>query len=159
MIVATLLIAAQEEAPPPLIDIDGTLIVQFVLFLIMLIVLTRVLFRPYLSLRDARHKGIEGARHEAEQLTERAGQVNADYEGQRVKARQRGNEERQKLRTEGAAHERQVLGAARDEAGKALETARARIASESAAARTQLQTEATTLSRQIVTKILGREVA
>jgi F-type H+-transporting ATPase subunit b len=159
MIVATLLIAAQEEAPPPLIDIDGTLIVQFVLFLIMLIVLTRVLFRPYLSLRDARHKGIEGARHEAEQLTERAGQVNADYEGQLVKARQRGNEERQKLRTEGAAHERQVLGAARDEAGKALETARARIASESAAARTQLQTEATTLSRQIVTKILGREVA
>jgi F-type H+-transporting ATPase subunit b len=159
MFVATLLIAAQEEAPPPLIDIDGTLIVQFVLFLIMLAVLSRVLFRPYLALRDARHKGIEGAREEAAQLQERAGQVNADYEGKLVKARQRGNEERQKLRSEGAAYERQVLGAARDEAQKALETARARIAGETAAAREKLQAESKTLARQIVTKILGREVA
>ena len=29
MFLATLLIAAHEEAPPPLIDIDGTLFVQF----------------------------------------------------------------------------------------------------------------------------------
>lgn len=159
MFVATLLIAAQEEAPPPLIDIDGTLILQFLLFLIMLLVLSRVLFRPYLSLRDARHKGIEGARHEAQELTERAAQVNSDYEGKLVKARQRGNEERQKLRSEGAAHERQVLGAAREQSQKALDAARARISGETATARTQLQTQAATLARQIVTKILGREVA
>lgn len=159
MFVATLLIAATEEGPPPLIDLDGTLFIQFGLFVIMLIVLSRVLFRPYLQLRDARHKGIEGARHEADALRERTTQTQAEYEGKLVKAKQRGNDERQKLRTEGAAVERQLLGAARDEAQKALEAARARIGAEASSARTQLQAQSTALARQIVSKILGREVA
>ena len=159
MFVATLLIAAPEEGPPPLIDIDGTLFLQFGLFVIMLIVLSRVLFRPYLQLRDARHKGIEGAKHEAAELRERTTQTQADYESKLVKARQRGNDERQKLRTEGAAVERQVMGAARDESQKALEAARGRITGEATSARAELQKQSTALARQIVSKILGREVA
>jgi F-type H+-transporting ATPase subunit b len=159
MVVATLLIAATEEGPPPLIDIDGTLLVQFVLFLIMLVVLTRVLFRPYLQVRDARNQGIDGARKEAELLRQRTTQTQADYEGKLTQARQRGNDERQKLRTEGAVVERQVIGAARDEAQRAVEQARGRIADEAGAARAQLQAQSVTLARQIVTKLLGREVA
>jgi F-type H+-transporting ATPase subunit b len=159
MFVATLLIAAQEEAPPPLIDLDGTLFVQFALFLIMLIVLSRVLFRPYLTMRDARHKGIEGAREDAGTMQERARQTNADYDARLTKARQRGSEERARLRSEGAVYERQVLGAARDEAQKALHAARARIGSDADAARAKLAAESSALAKQIVTKLLGREVA
>ena len=77
MIVATLLIA-KEEGPAPLIDVDGTVFIQFGFFLIMLIVLSRVLFRPYLKMRDARHQGIEGAREEASAMQERARQTGAD---------------------------------------------------------------------------------
>lgn len=158
MFLATLLNAA-PEAPPPLIDVDGTLIVQFVLFLIMLGVLSRLVFRPYLKLRDARHAGIEGARHEASAMQERARQVNADYDARITKARLRGAEERQRLRTEGAVHERQVLGTAREESQKALDAARARISGEATTARGKLEADATALSRQMVKKILGREVA
>ena len=159
MLVATLLIAAQEEAPPPLIDVDGTLPVQFGLFLLMLLVLSRVLFRPYLKMRDARHQGIEGARADADQMQERARQVNADYDAKLQKARLRGSEERQRLRSEGAIYERQVLGAARDQSQKSVESARTRIGSETASARTTLAAESSTLARQIVKKVLGREVA
>ncbi len=159
MFVATLLIAAQEEAPPPLIDVDGTLFVQFALFLIMLLVLSRLVFRPYLKLRDERHHGIEGAREEAHAMEERARQANADYEAGLTRARQRGAEERQRLRAEAAIYERQVLGVARDESATALEAARARITAEATAANLKLQAESSTLARQIVTKILGREVA
>jgi F-type H+-transporting ATPase subunit b len=158
MFVATLLIA-REEAPPPLIDVDGTLFIQFGLFLVMLLVLSRVLFRPYLKMRDARHKNIEGARQEAVGMQEKARQVSADYDAKLTRARQRGAEERQRLRAEGAVHERQVLGAARDEAHKSLDAARARIRSEAGAANTQLQAQSGALARQIVTKVLGREVA
>jgi F-type H+-transporting ATPase subunit b len=159
MFVATLLIAAQqEEAPPPLIDVDGTLFIQFALFLIMLFILSRLVFRPYLKLRDERHKGIEGAREEATKMQERARGVNADYDAQLTRARQRGSEERQRLRAEAATYERQVLGAARDESQKALEAARGKIASEASDARTKLTAESTALARQIVTKVLGREV-
>jgi F-type H+-transporting ATPase subunit b len=158
MFVATLLIAAQEEAPPPLIDVDGTLFVQFALFLIMLFVLSRLLFKPYLQLRDSRHKSIEGAREEAVAMQERARQVGADYDAKLTRARQRGADERQKLRAEGAIYERQVLGAARDESQKSLEQARGKIGTEATSAREKLTAEATSLARQIVKKILGREI-
>ena len=159
MFVATLLIAVQqEEAPPPLIDFDGTLFVQFGLFLIMLFILSRLVFRPYLKLRDDRHKGIEGAREEATKMQERSRAVNADYDAQLTRARQRGAEERQRLRSEAATYERQVLGAARDESQKSLESARGKISSEASDARAKLTAESTALARQIVAKVLGREV-
>jgi F-type H+-transporting ATPase subunit b len=158
MLVATLLIA-HEEGPPPLIDVDGTLFVQFAFFVIMVIVLSRVLFRPYLAMRDARHKGIEGAREEAAAMQDRAQKTGADYDARLTKARLRGAEERARLRGEGAIHERQVLGEARDESQKVLDAARAKIAADAGAAREKLAVESTTLARQIVKKILGREAA
>jgi F-type H+-transporting ATPase subunit b len=159
MLLATLLTVATEEGPPPLIDVDGTLLIQFALFLIMLLILSRALFRPYLKLRDARHKGIEGARQEAHGMDDRVHGIIADYDAKLSAAKLRGNEERQRLRTEGAAHERQVLGRARDEAQRALEGARGKISSEANAARTKLEAESTSLAGEIVKKILGREVA
>jgi F0F1-type ATP synthase membrane subunit b/b' len=158
MLLATLLTVATEEAPPPLIDVDGTLLVQFALFLIMLVILSRTLFRPYLKLRDARYKGIEGARQDAHGMDDTVHAIIADYDAKLTAAKLRGAEERQRLRTEGAHHERQVLGRARDEAQKALEGARAKIGSEAGAARAKLEAESTTLARDIVKKILGREV-
>ena len=157
MFVATLLIA--EEGPPPLIDLDGTVFIQFAFFVIMLIVLSRFLFKPYLAMRDARHKGIEGAREEAATMQERARQTNADYDTKLTKARQRGGEERARLRGEGAVYERQVLGAARDESQKVLDAARGKIAGDATAARDKLTAESTALAKQIVKKILGREAA
>jgi F-type H+-transporting ATPase subunit b len=159
MLLATLLTVAKEEGPPPLIDVDGTLLVQFALFLIMLLILSRVLFRPYLKLRDARHQGIEGAREEAHGMDGRVQSIVADYDAKLTAAKLRGSEERTRLRAEGAIHERQVLGAARDEAQKALDAARGKIAGDAQVARTQLEQESTVLARQIVKKILGREVA
>ena len=160
MFVATLLIvAAPEEASPPLIDVDGTVFVQFAFFVIMLVVLSRVLFKPYLAMRDARHKGIEGAREEASSMQERARATNADYDAKLTRERLRGADERAKLRGEGAIYERQVLGAARDESQKTLDAARGKIAADADQARAKLAAESSTLAKQIVKKILGREAA
>jgi F-type H+-transporting ATPase subunit b len=157
MLLATLLTRAPEEAP--LIDVDGTLIVQFVLFLILLWILTQVLFRPYWKLRDQRHSSIEGAREDAHKMEERARNIVADYDAKLTGARLRGAEERQRLRSEGAVYERQVVGAARDESQKALLSARGRITSDANTARAQLELQSVSLAREIVKKILGREVA
>jgi F-type H+-transporting ATPase subunit b len=158
MLLATLLTVAPEETPP-LIDVDGTLLVQFAIFLVMLLILSRTLFRPYLQLRDARHKGIEGAREDAQAMKERARSIVASYDTKLTAAKVRGAEERQRLRSEGAVQERQVLGRARDDAQKTLDGARAKIIDEATAARTQLERESAALAQQIVKKILGREVA
>ncbi len=43
----------------PLIDIDLTAVVQFALFLITVYVSNKLLFQPYLQLRERRKAGIE----------------------------------------------------------------------------------------------------
>jgi F-type H+-transporting ATPase subunit b len=158
MLLATLLTAAQEESPP-LIDLDGTLIVQWVLFLIVMLICSQLLFKPYLKLRDSRRKNTEGAREEAHSMQKRAHDMLESYDQQLQRARTRGAEERQRLRSEGAGYEREVVGAARDEAQKALDAARQRINGEASTARKQLEAQSTLLTQQIVRKILGREAA
>lgn len=160
MVLATLLAVAQEaEEAPPLIDVDGTLFIQFALFLLMLAILSRVLFRPYLKLRDERDKGIAGARHEAGEMEKRADQIVADYDAKLTRAKQRGADERAKVRADAAAHERQVLGAARDESARVINDARAKLQAQAASARRDLDAQAQALAKQMARKVLGREVA
>src|SRR4030095_14872011 len=84
----------------PLIDIDWTLFVQFALFLVLFVVANRLLFQPYLRLRERRRAGIEGARAEAERMTAQADAKLADYEKQLAVARDRANDQGRKVRSE-----------------------------------------------------------
>lgn len=158
MLFATLL-ARVEEAPPPLIDVDGTFFLQLGLFILMWIVLSTILFRPYLRMRAQREKGIGGARDEAHKMEERASAIVADYEAKFGRAKLRGQEERQRLRSEAAARERQLVGAARDESQRVLDEAKQKVQSEAQAARAKLDAQARDLAKQMAKKILGREVA
>ena len=143
----------------PLIDIDWTVLVQFGLFLLLFVVANALLFQPYLRLRERRKQGIYGARAEAERMTAQADAKLADYEKQLAAARSRANEEGRKVRSEAAAHEKDVTDKARAEAQKAIDEASARMRQETEAARLQLLPQANTLARQIASKLLGREVA
>jgi F-type H+-transporting ATPase subunit b len=143
----------------PLIDIDLTVFVQFGLFLLLLLVSNKLLFQPYLRLRERRKDGIDGARAEAERMTAQADAKLADYEKQLAAARSRANEEGRKVRSEAAANEKDVTDRARAQAQKAIDEATAKMRQETEAARLQLLPQANTLARQIASKLLGREVA
>ena len=158
MFVALVLAFHAEEAAPPLIDLDGTLFVQLGLFLIMLLVLSRALFGPYLKMRADRDRGIAGARQEATAMADKARSIVEDYDKKLVEAKRRGGEERNKLRQEGVAHEREVVGHARAEVQSAIDAARKRIIADTTTGRASLSSEAGPLARKIVGKILGREV-
>ena len=143
----------------PLIDIDHTVFVQFGLFLLLFVVANKLLFQPYLQLRERRKAGIDGARDEAERMTAQADAKLADYEKQLASARNRANEEGRKVRAEASTHEKQVTDQARAEAQKAIDEATAKMRQETEAARLQLLPQANTMARQIASKLLGREVA
>ena len=143
----------------PLIDIDLTVVVQFVLFLITLVITNKLMFQPYLALRARRTAGIDGARAEAEAMTAKADARLADYEKQLAVARERANEEGRKVRNEAAAHEREVTDKARAAAQTSIDEAQARMRSETEAARGQLMPQAHAIASQIAGRLLGREVA
>src|SRR5689334_22698101 len=126
----------------PLIDLDLTVIVQFVLFLVLFALANRLLFQPYLELRERRKAGIDGARAEAERMTAEADAKLADYEKQLAVARDRANEEGRKVRAEAAARVAKLTDEARSAAQKEIDGAQAAMRRETEAARGQLMPQA-----------------
>lgn len=143
----------------PLIDFDGTVVVQLVLFLVLFVIANRFLFQPYLQLRERRKAGIEEAREEAERMTAQADAKLADYEKQLKVARDSANEQGRKVRLEAAAHEREVTEQAKAAAQKASDEAQTTMRRETEAARAQLMPQAEAIAKAISSKLLGREVA
>lgn len=142
-----------------LIDIDLTVLVQFALFLILFVAANKFLFQPYLKLRATRVKETTGAREEATRMTAEADAKLADYEKQLAAARAKADDEARKVRTEAAAHEREVTDKARATAVAAIEEAQGKVRTETAAARAQLMPQADAIAKSMAQKLLGREVA
>ncbi len=153
---AALVVAAQDH---PLIDIDATVLIQFVLFALLFFAARALLFRPYMKLREQRRAGMEGARDEAARMSSQADAALADYETKLGAARRKAGEESAKIRGEAAAHEREVTGAARSKAMAAMDEAQAQVRTQTEAARAELMPQADALARAMASKLLGREVA
>jgi F-type H+-transporting ATPase subunit b len=152
------LMLSAAEKTVPLIDIDGTVFVQLGIFLLLMAVLYGLVFRPYLKVREERTKGIEGARGEAKTMDQRATEIVADYDARLLKAKQRGADERLKLRAEGVAHEQRTLAAAREATQKEIDAARTKAQAEQETARKALLAEANAVGKKIAGRLLGREV-
>ncbi len=143
----------------PIIDLDSTVFLQLGVFVLTALILSRVLFKPYLAVRNARVAGIEGARDEARRMDEEAQAKMAEYDQAFNAARAKANLERAKLQAEAVTREREMVDATRKKTAQALDAARARIAQDAEAARAELQPRTREIAREIATKILGREVA
>jgi F-type H+-transporting ATPase subunit b len=143
---------------PPLIDIDGTLLVQLVLFLVAVFVLTRLLFKPYLALRAERERAIEGTIREAKQLEADAQARIAEYEGHLAQAKAKGSEERARIRAESAEKEREIVEVARAGATKRTAEARADVARRGDQARQDLLRHADDIGKQLAGRLVGRDL-
>src|SRR5690349_18845017 len=140
---------APLKADHPLIDIDGTVFIQLALFFIVALIGSRLLFRPYLKMRDERSAGIEGARDEATRLSAEAEARLSHYEKQIEGARAKAQEERRRVRTEAATTQRETTDAARAKAAKAFDDAKARVTQQTEAARKDLLPRANQVAQDI----------
>src|SRR5690554_1498236 len=98
------------------IDIDGTIIVQMLLFWFVLAFLHFTLFRPYLKAVDAREDGVAGSREEAAEMQTRAGRVIEEYEAKMRQARRDATDVRESLRNQGLQEQNDMVG---EEIGRA----------------------------------------
>lgn len=150
---------AAAAKDPPIIDLDSTVLVQLVIFIVTAVILSKYLFKPYLAVKEARSAGIEGARDEARRLDEQAKASVADFDLAFTAARSKANAERGKLQSDAVAREREITDAARKATAASVEESRKEIAKAAVEARAQLQPRAHEIGRAIFKKILGREVA
>ena len=143
----------------PLIDIDWTILLQFGLFVAMYFLANKLLFQPYVALREKRIAGIDGARAEAERMSAQADAKLADYEQKLAAARGKAAEEQRQVRAEAARHEQEVTETSRKQAQAAMDAAATRVKTETETARADLAQRAETIAREMAARLLGREAA
>jgi F-type H+-transporting ATPase subunit b len=140
------------------IDFDKTFVLQMCIFVVLILVLKPLLFDPVLKVFEEREKRTEGARAEAREMQEEAGELLRRYEGELEKIHRVASDERDHQRAETAKLEAEILLNARTVSAKIVEDGRKKIETEINAIRFDLGRQSEHLSRDMAARVLGREV-
>ncbi|MBK8480212.1 MAG: hypothetical protein IPL40_03390 [Proteobacteria bacterium] len=150
------LLSAAAHASPPVIDIDGTLVLQLALFGLLFLVLRQLVFRPHLALRRERSALVDGARAEAGQLTTQGTTAAGTHAQRLAAARQAASAQRAAQRLEAETAAQQQVAAARRAAEERLIAARTALNQSAPATALALRARADQLAAEIAAKVLGR---
>ena len=142
-----------------MISLDISILYQIILFLVLWLVLDRVLFRPYVSLLEARERKTSGARHDTAELEQAGSRLKAEYDEKIAHAQAAGGAAKEAILQDARQRREQLLGQARQEAAVTLESMRREVETQMAKERQLAASEVATVSQQMVRKILGRELA
>ena len=134
-------------------------LLQLVPFLVTLLGLHYIIFKPMLAHLADRERNIDGFKREASLLQEEVAGKLAELELKLAEARNLAAAERAALRQKRKQDEAEIIGAARSAVDTLLGDARGTLATEKASASKQLEATARSLSSNIAGNILGRPVA
>jgi F-type H+-transporting ATPase subunit b len=140
-------------------EIDPILIgLQLIPFLIALVGLHFIIFKPMLKYLEEREQSVARDRSAATGLQEQVQQKVAALEDKLTVARAEANAERVRLREQIREEEQTILERARERADVMVSEARTEIAAEREAASRTLRAETEALSQAIAKSVLGRPV-
>ena len=128
-------------------------------FLVTIIALYFIIFKPMLDYLDERLAAMEGGVSEARELEARIAEQTAEYDEKLRAARAQASDLRARMRDETEAEVDAVLAKARAEADAEVEAARVSIQAEADAARAALEETAAALAGTIAGRVLGKPVA
>lgn len=136
------------------VDVDITVGIYLVVFLIMLFVLKSLLFDPYLAVREKRAQGIGGNRDKADAMKRQADEALHEYEARIEEARNEAARVRAGVRREGSDKQKAILEEAYDKAAADLKAHREDLEAQVDGARNAMRKEAEGLSKLIVERLL-----
>ena len=149
---------AAEEGGGSLIEVNWTLAVQLISFLLLLAVLHKLLYRPLIGALEGRSAAIaqqlaeaqaarETAQRELGAMEERIRAAHADAQALRERALREAGELRERLSAE-----------ARQEAARLVEAAQAQVGQEVRRARAELRSEVGVLATQIAERLVRKSL-
>lgn len=136
-------------------EINATLLVLMVLFLLLFAWLPPMLFDPLLALFAERERRIEGAKHQAKVLAHTAEAKLQEVEEKIKVAQKEGRQLLTSLKAEGEAYQRNLLDQARTEAKEKSEVAKTKLKTEIQKVKEQLQKEVAPMADSIVERLAG----
>jgi F-type H+-transporting ATPase subunit b len=141
-----------------MIDINVSLFIQIVNFIILLIALNFLLFKPIRKIMQEREQGISSALEDAKAAQNRMQSLLEQYNASLAESKQKAATAYNSIYQQGLDTQRDTISAERTKAGEMLDKARAEIAAAAGAARAELKKEAERLSQEITSKLIGRAV-
>jgi F-type H+-transporting ATPase subunit b len=140
------------------INLDITFIIQIVNFLILMLVLNVLLYKPVRKFLADRTAEIAGGHEKAAEVDRDVQDKMTQYEDRLREAKIKASEERGILKKAALAEETSILDKARKEATDSVNALKGQVAKEAAEAREYLKEQTQSLSLEICEKVLGRRL-
>jgi F-type H+-transporting ATPase subunit b len=138
---------------------DWTLIVQIVNFIVLIMVLNAVLYKPIRNMLIERQKTINQFEKDIDTLQEDAAENDQAFQSTISEAKAKGFREKEAMKEAGEEEEKRLINELQEKAQADLEAVRAQIAKDAGAAREKLKAQSEAFSVAIAEKILGRSVS
>jgi len=151
-------LAAEAEHAPGIINLNLTLLLQTINFIILAIVLYKFLFKPLGSFMEKRAEGIRHSLEEAKQARDEVVRTRSEYEESLRAARQEAAALRQRMDREITEERERLIQQSREEAHRMISQARAEIQQEVRRAKAELRDETVTLSLTAAERLLQRNL-
>ncbi len=139
-----------------MLDFNYTILIQFANFLILLILLNFLLFKPVLKALNKRRAFIQSLSAKVEGENREASEIEKSYEEKAKERKKPILDQRESMVREAQTASLKTIEEARRELTAELDKMKERVKSESEAALQRLSGEADRLSGEVVTRILGR---
>ena len=140
-----------------MIEINLTIVIQVVQFLLLLFILHRFLFRPTINLMEEREQKISGWAQDTEKCRELMQEKLQSYENQILVAKQKAHKQQELMTEDLKKGEEKKLVAASEEALRIVASTREKLQEETEALRVQLREQAEEMSQLVTEKVLGRK--
>lgn len=141
-----------------MISIDYTLLIQMGNFLLLMLILNLLLYKPILGIIDKRKKQLQDTEEEIKRLNQSVEERMADYEARLRQAKIDAVEKKLEIIKEGAEQAKSIIDAAKDEIPGMMEKFHGEMNREVDAARHTLTNQSQKISVEIAEKLLGRSL-
>jgi F-type H+-transporting ATPase subunit b len=151
-------VAAEKEHAPGIVNLDITLLLQAINFLILAAILYKFLFKPLTSFMEKRAEGIRQSLEEAKKAREEVVRARAEYEESLRATQREAAALRDRMEREIAEERQRLMQQTRDEAQRLLSQAAVEIDQEVKRAKAELKAEAVHLSLMAAEQLLQRNL-
>lgn len=141
-----------------MLEINSTILIQFVTFILLMIILNLLLYRPLRKVLQKRRDVVERDHFDANHMGREVERGISRYKELMEEARKKGKEEKEKLRQEGMVAQHKLLEETEEIVRKKKEDMRVQIERNVQDVKNEMGKYAQDLAKEITEKILGRAV-
>ena len=142
-----------------MVEINLTIVIQVVQFLILVFILNRSLFKPISRAIEERAGRIDAWEEKTRTLQETVRTKIESYEKELVEVRARAQEEQEQISNELKEREDEKVGAVFKEAAQIVASTKQTLQEETERLRQELRRQAEDMAQMVTEKVLGRKVS